>query len=281
MKKMESVPVTRLPTPCARRPNSLAAERLHVCLVVGSEMSCQYSMDSPVSGCMTALRLCMKGALDLALFMRSSVKEGCCLGSGVGWYRAWEDTGCFGCLDLVGYLWGGSAVGASVGGATGDCGALTGKRVGSAGRTRGRGAPLGAWLGGGQRGVAMGLLLGTLVDGALVGECSATLGDGASCGGGLLIFGAGAVAGVLLGLVAVAESNMVTSLSNTCWSAVQSGDRGLDGVGLSRAAVSASAARRAASEEDRCGIGKRCGKKGTVYVTLSPRVSVIQALKHL
>eukprot|EP00980_Cylindrotheca_fusiformis_P000017 scaffold5_cov98-Cylindrotheca_fusiformis.AAC.4 len=55
MKSMVSVPWMRPPTPWARRPNSLAAERCHTVLVRSVEMSWRYSRAFPVSGSMTAL----------------------------------------------------------------------------------------------------------------------------------------------------------------------------------------------------------------------------------
>eukprot|EP00980_Cylindrotheca_fusiformis_P017525 scaffold5497_cov135-Cylindrotheca_fusiformis.AAC.4 len=51
---MVSVPWMRPPTPWARRPNSLAAERCHTVLVRSLEMSWRYSRALPVSGSMTA-----------------------------------------------------------------------------------------------------------------------------------------------------------------------------------------------------------------------------------
>ena len=56
MKKMVLVGSMHLSgSPCARRPNSLAAEQSHMSLVVGSVMRSRYSMDVPVSACVTGV----------------------------------------------------------------------------------------------------------------------------------------------------------------------------------------------------------------------------------
>ena len=56
---MVSVPTTRLPMPCARRPNSFEKERVQVWAVLGSMDKARYSRTWPVSGCKTAQALCV------------------------------------------------------------------------------------------------------------------------------------------------------------------------------------------------------------------------------
>ena len=106
-----------------------------------------------------------------------------------------------------------------------------------------------------------------------------TLGDGAGVRTVVGTLGVGAGIGVFVGVTAFWK--MVARSDSACEVAVVMGAKGEAGDGCLSAAVRACVARSAVSAEERDGIGKLCGKKVTVSVTLSPRVLGMYTLWHL